>query len=146
MGRLTRDPELRYTQSSNKPVARFTLAIDRPHKREGQPDADFLNYVCFDKQAEFVEKYLRKGTKVLVESHPQNNNYTKQDGTQVYGMDFIVERIEFSESRNASEDERQGGYQQQKKSRPAPATAPASGYDDGFQELTGDSSDDELPF
>ena len=142
MGRLTRDPELRYTQTSNKPVARFTLAVDRQYKREGQPDADFLNYVCFDRQAEFVEKYLRKGTKVLVESHPQNSNYTKQDGTQVYGMDFIVEHIEFAESRNTSGEQQQGGNQRHRQTQPA---AP-SGYDDGFQELTGDSSDDELPF
>ena len=141
LGRLTRDPELRYTQTSNKPVARFTLAIDRQYKREGQPEADFLNYVCFDRQAEFVEKYLQKGTKVLVESRPQNNHYTKQDGTQVYGMDFIVEHIEFAESRGASGEQQQGGTQQRRRSQPAPAS-----YDGGFQELTEDSSDEELPF
>ena len=141
MGRLTRDPEIRYTQTSNKPVARFTLALDRQYKREGQPEADFFNYVCFDKQAEFVERYLQKGTKVLVESRPQNNNYTKQDGTQVYGIDFIVDRIEFAESKGAGGNRQEnGGYQ-------APQQAGGGNdFGDGVEELPPGMSDADLPF
>ena len=97
-GRLTADPELRYSQNS-RPIATFRLAIDRQIKREGQPSADYFNYVAFDKRAEFVSKYLRKGTKILVESRPQNNDYTKEDGTKVYGIEFYVDNIEFAESR-----------------------------------------------
>jgi len=140
MGRLTRDPELRYTQTSTRPVARFRLAVDRRVKKEGQPTADFFNFVCFDKQAEFVEKYLRKGTKVLVESRPQNNEYTKEDGTQVFGIEFYVESIEFAESRAATDEQ-----QPPAAGTPAPAPARAGkSAGDGFTPYT--TPDEDLPF
>ena len=74
MGRLTRDPEIRYT-NGGKTIAKFSLAVDRRFKQEGQPEADFFNCVTFGKQAEFVEKYLHKGTKILIAGQVQNNNY-----------------------------------------------------------------------
>ena len=103
MGRLTHDPEIRYTQSATPTaVARFSIAVNRKFKREGQPDADFFNCTAFGKTAEFIEKYLHKGTKVLLSGQLQNNNYTKDTGEKVYAVQVIVEEIEFAESKNAS--------------------------------------------
>ena len=85
MGRLTRDPEVRYAQNeSGTAVARFSIAVDRRFKRDGEPDADFFNCTAFGKQAEFVEKYLRKGTKMLITGRIQNDNYTNKDGQTVF--------------------------------------------------------------
>ena len=84
MGRLTRDPEVRYSQGATATaVARFSVAVDRRFKREGEPDADFFNCTCFGKQAEFVEKYLHKGTKVVLTGRIQNDNYTNKEGQMV---------------------------------------------------------------
>ena len=81
MGRLTRDPEVRYSQGANPTaVARFSIAVDRRFKREGEPDADFFNCTAFGKQAEFIERYLRKGVKILTAGRIQNDNYTNKDG------------------------------------------------------------------
>lgn len=81
MGRLTRDPEVRYSQgASQTAVARFSIAVDRRFKREGEPDADFFNCTAFGKQAEFIERYLRKGVKVVVCGRIQNDNYTNKEG------------------------------------------------------------------
>lgn len=102
IGRLTRDPELRATQSGRQ-VATFRLAVDRRTKKDGEQSADFFDYVAFDERAKFVAAYLHKGSKILVESRPQNNNYTKQDGTKVYGYEDYVENIEFVESRREAE-------------------------------------------
>lgn len=103
MGRLTRDPEVRYSQGANQTaVGRFSIAVDRRFKREGEPEADFFNCTAFGKQAEFVEKYLHKGTKIVVCGRIQNDNYTNKDGQMVYSVRLMVEEIEFAESKNAA--------------------------------------------
>ena len=151
MGRLTRDPEVRYSQgASQTAVARFSVAVDRRFKREGEPDADFFNCTCFGKQAEFVERYLHKGTKVVLSGRVQNDNYTNKDGQMVYSVRIMVDEIEFAESKNASAENSAGftpSYQQpsyQQSSAPsAPSPAPASA--DGFMNIP-DGIDEELPF
>lgn len=100
MGRLTADPEVRYTENDNKPIAKFSLAVDRKFKREGQPTADFFNCTCFSKQAEFSEKYLKKGTKILLTGQIQNNNYTNRDGQMIYSVQVLVDEMEFAESKS----------------------------------------------
>ena len=103
MGRLTRDPEIRYAQDNSLPVARFTLAVDRRFKRDNsQQTADFISCVAFGKTAEFFEKYMKQGTKVCLEGRIQTNSYTKQDGSKAYSTDVVVENVEFAESKNAS--------------------------------------------
>ena len=102
MGRLTRDPEVRYGGANNTAVARFSIAVDRRFKREGDPDADFFNCVSFGKQGEFVEKYLRKGTKIVLDGEIRNNNYTNREGQMVYGMEIVTNNVEFAESKSAS--------------------------------------------
>ncbi len=140
MGRLTRDPEVRYSQGANATaVARFSIAVDRRFKREGEPDADFFNCTCFGKQAEFIERYLRKGTKVVVVGRIQNDNYTNKDGQMVYSVRVMVDEIEFAESKNASSGN-EGGYTGGNYNRPAP-----SGAGDGFMNIP-DGIDEELPF
>lgn len=98
MGRLTRDPEIS-SSTSGTTFARFSIAVDRRFKREGEPDADFFNCTAFGKTAEFVEKYLQKGTKVLVTGRLQNNNYTNKEGQKVYDVRIMVEEMEFAESK-----------------------------------------------
>ncbi len=100
MGRLTKDPDVSYANSGTT-IGRFTIAIDRRFKREGQPEADFFNCTTFGKQAEFVEKYLKKGTKILLSGELQNNNYTDKDGVAHYSVNVIVNEIEFAESKKA---------------------------------------------
>ena len=116
MGRLTRDPEVRYGANGNA-VARFSLAVDRRFKREGQADADFFNCVSFGRQAEFVEKYLRKGIKVVIQGSLQNDNYTNREGQMVYRDQIVIDNIEFAESKSANDNARgaasgngSGGY------------------------------------
>ena len=102
MGRLTRDPEIRYSQGERSTaVARYSLAVNRTFKRDGDPDADFINCVAFGKQAEFAEKYLRKGTKMAITGRIQTGSYTNKEGVKVYTTDIVVENIEFAESKNA---------------------------------------------
>ena len=100
MGRLTRDPEMRGDGTSL--VARYTLAVDRRFKKEGQAETDFINCVCFGKSAEFAEKYLKKGTKIVVTGRIQTGSYTDKDNKKVYTTDVIVEEQEFAESKGAS--------------------------------------------
>ncbi len=135
MGRLTRDPEVRMT-TGEKPtsIGRFSIAVDRRIKREGQPTADFFNCTTFGKQAEFVEKYLHKGTKVALTGSLQNDNYTNKDGQQIYGMQIVVDEIEFAESK-ASQD--QGAAQ--------PASQPVQNGADGFMNVP-EGVVDDLPF
>lgn len=106
MGRLTRDPEVRYSQSdSSMAIARFSLAVDRRYKKQGdETTADFFNCTAFGKQGEFVEKYLKKGTKIVVTGRIQNDNYTNKDGQKVYSVQIIVEEIEFAESKASSQN------------------------------------------
>ena len=147
MGRLTRDPEVRYSQGANQTaVARFSIAVDRRIKREGEPDADFFNCTSFGRQAEFVERYLHKGTKVVLSGRVQNDNYTNKDGQMVYTVRIMLDEVEFAESKNASGGGN-GGYGGGNgggfggaDSAPAP-----SGAGDGFMNIP-DGIDEELPF
>lgn len=134
MGRLTRDPEIRYS-ANNTAVGRFSLAVDRKFKREGQPEADFFNCVAFGKQAEFCEKYLKKGVKMVVTGRLESDNYTTKDGSKVYGFQIMVEELEFAESKNAQASAPAGNNS----SAGMPA---ASG--DGFINI--EDIEDELPF
>jgi single-strand DNA-binding protein len=103
MGRLTRDPEVRYSQGeSSLAIGRFSLAVDRRFKRQGEAEADFFNCTAFGKQAEFVEKYLKQGTKILLSGRVQNDNYTNKEGQKVYSVQIIAEEIEFAESKAAA--------------------------------------------
>ena len=100
LARLTRDPEVRYSQGENSmAIASFSVATNRKFKRDGEPDADFFNCTAFGKQAEFVEKYLKKGTKILLSGRVQNDNYTNKEGQKVYSVRIMVEEIEFAESK-----------------------------------------------
>ena len=103
IGRLTRDPEVRYSQGSNTAVARYTVAVDRKFKREGEPTADFIPCVAFGKQAEFAEKYFRKGTKVVISGRTTTGSYTNKDGQKIYTTEITVEEQEFAESKGSSE-------------------------------------------
>lgn len=97
-GRLTKNPEIR---SGSLTVARFSLAVDRKYKKDGEPSADFFNFTAFGKTADFVQKYLTKGTKVIVVSHVQNDEYTNKDGQKVRAVNFLVDEIEFAESKKS---------------------------------------------
>ena len=140
VGRLTRDPEVRYSQNGAEPmaVARYTIAVDRQGRNnaDGQAAADFPGCVAFGKQGEFAEKYLHKGTKILVEGRLQTGSYTNKDGVKVYTTDVVVDRHEFVESRNAQGS---GDFGQQ--------SAPMGGAaDDGFINIPEGSIEDEIPF
>ena len=145
MGRLTRDPEIKYTQGGNSmAIARYTLAVDRRFKRDGDPTADFINCVAFGRGAEFTEKYFRQGLKVVVTGRIQTGSYTNKDGQKVYTTDVVVEEQEFAESKatsdaNAGSFSHAGGFQQ------APAPTPAADAGDGFMNIP-DGIDEELPF
>ena len=134
MGRLTRDPEVRYSQGENATaIARYTIAVDRRYKKEGDASADFIGCVAFGKLGEFAEKYLRKGTKVVVTGRIQTGSYTNKDGQKVYTTDVVVEENEFAESKRSDDN--------------APASsAPASMPEgNGFMNSP-DGIDEELPF
>jgi len=142
MGRLTRDPEVRYSQNDNTmAIARYSLAVDRRVNRnnannQDQQTADFINCVAFGRQGEFAEKYLHKGMKIAIEGRIQTGSYTNKDGQKVYTTDIVVENHEFCESKNANNG---GGY--------SPAggdSAPATPVDDGFMNIP--ESVEELPF
>ena len=104
LGRLTKAPEVRYTQGQNAmAIGKFSLAVNRKYKRENEPEADFFNCTSFGKQAEFVDKYLKKGSKVLISGRVQNDNYTNKEGQKVYSIQILVEEIEFAESKGSSD-------------------------------------------
>ena len=136
MGRLTRDPEVRYGAGENSTaVARYTIAVDRRFKRDGEQNTDFIGCVAFGRNAEFAEKYLRQGTKIVLTGRIQTGSYTNRDGQKVYTTDIVVEEQEFAESKAAAGNGGQNYY-----SRPA-----ASSDADGFMNIP-DGIDDELPF
>ena len=142
MGRLTRDPEVRYSQGESPlAIARYTLAVDRRFSRnnggDNQQTADFISCVAFGRSGEFAEKYLRKGTKIAVSGRIQTGSYTNRDGQTVYTTEVVVEDQEFAESKNSNSGS-DGGYTGN--SRPAP-----SGAEDGFMNIP-DGIDEELPF
>ncbi len=143
MGRLTRDPEIRYGAQNNTAVARFSIAVDRRFKREGQPEADFFNCTAFGKTGEFVEKYLKKGTKVVLDGEIQNDNYTNKEGQMVYGTQIIINNIEFAESKAASQQN--AGAYVPPAGGAAPAPAPTADTGSGFMNIA-DGVEDELPF
>lgn len=132
MGRLTRDPEVRMI--GDTAVARFSLAVDRRFKKDGEQTADFINCVAFGKTGEFIEKYGRKGTKFVVEGRIQTGSYTNKDGQKVYTTDVVVEQIEFAESK-ASAD---GNTANNTSNSNTPT-------DTSFMNIP-DSIDEELPF
>lgn len=107
MGRLTRDPEVRYAQGNdNMAIARYSLAVDRRFKKDGdEQTADFINCIAFGKAGEFAEKYFRKGTKIAVVGRIQTGSYTNKDGQKVYTTDVVVEEQEFAESKNSGSTE-----------------------------------------
>ena len=143
MGRLTRDPEVRYSQGENPlAIARFTLAVDRRFKREGEATADFINCVAFGRQAEHTERFYRQGLKVVVTGRIQTGSYTNKDGVKVYTTEVVVEEQEFAESKAVS-DANAGGFRAAP--TPAPAPAPVSDAGDGFMNIP-DGIDEELPF
>ena len=138
MGRLTRDAEVRYSQGdASTAVARFSLAVDRRFKRDGdEQSADFINCVAFGRTGEFMERFGRKGTKFLVEGRIQTGSYTNRDGQKVYTTDVVVENVEFAESKTSGDN---GGYV------PADRPSPSGAAGDGFMNIP-DGIDEELPF
>lgn len=140
MGRLVRDPDVRYSGSdSSLTVARYTLAVDRRFKKEGEQTADFINCVVFGKGAEFAEKYLRQGIKIVVTGRIQTGSYTNKDGQKVYTTDVFIEEQEFAESKAASQqkinnNDNSGG-----------SNSTNSQPEDGFMNIP-DGVDDTLPF
>lgn len=130
-GRLTRDPEVRYTQG-DKPtaIARYALAVDRRFKRDGDANADFINCVAFGKAAEFAEKYYKKGIKIIISGRIQTGSYTNRDGQKVYTTDVVVEEQEFAESKSSSQQNASG-------------SAASSG--DSFMNIP-DGIDEQVPF
>lgn len=129
MGRLTKDPDVRYSQGNNPmAIARYTLAVDRKFKRDGEPNADFINCIAFGKNGEFAEKYLHKGMKIAVAGRIQTGSYTNKDGQKVYTTDVVVEEHEFAESKNTNQGE----------------TPQPSNSDDGFMQIPDNMED--LPF
>ena len=128
LGRLTKDPETRYSQGENTTaVSRYTLAVDRRFKKDGESSADFIGCIAFGKAAEFAEKYLKKGTKIAVVGRIQTGSYTNKDGQKVYTTDVVVEEHEFAESKSSG------------------ATAPTQTDEHGFMSIP-DGISDEFPF
>ncbi|MDO4489492.1 MAG: single-stranded DNA-binding protein [Lachnospiraceae bacterium] len=145
MGRLTREPDVRYSAGENaSAVARYTLAVDRRFRRDGEQSADFIGCVAFGRQAEFAEKYLHQGTKIAITGRIQTGSYTNREGQKVYTTDVVVEEQEFAESKGAAQENGYGGGSYQRQSAPAPAPA-ASTSPDGFMNIP-DGIDEELPF
>ena len=147
MGRLTRDPDVRYSQATEPmAIANFSIAVDRRKRRNAgsdEPTADFFNVTAFGKLGEFVEKYLKQGTKIVVRGSLQNNHYTNKNGEKVYQEKIIAEEIQFAESKNSSD-----ASASTPTANPAPATAPAAPAgmsSNGFMEIP-DGLYEELPF
>ena len=148
MGRLTRDPDIRYSAGENSTaLARYTLAVDRRFKRDGEPTADFIGCVAFGRSAEFAEKYFRQGIRIVITGRIQTGSYTNRDGVKVYTTDVVVEEQEFAESKSASSENSGsfggGNFGGAPSPSAAPSSAPASA--DGFMNIP-DGIDEELPF
>ena len=141
MGNLTRDPEIRYSQGENSlAIARFSIAVNRRFARQGDTDTDFFNCTAFGRQAEFVEKYFRKGSRMLLSGRVQNDNYTNSNGEKVYSVQIIAEEIEFAERKstadaNAARSDNFGGG----------APEPNAAANDDFMNIP-DGIEDGLPF
>ncbi|MDO4301985.1 MAG: single-stranded DNA-binding protein [Clostridia bacterium] len=141
LGRLARDPEIRYTQSDEPlAVCRFTVAVDRPYSRnrqEGELTADFINCVCFGKRGESIGQYFRKGNRIAVQGRLQVNNYTDKQGNKRYSTDVIVEDFEFVETKTATLAAGNSGFTPSPSAQNAPAPQEFSNYID---------EDEDLPF
>ena len=150
MGRLTRDPELRYSQGERSmAIARYTLAVDRRGRRSQSQDgseqtADFIPCVAFDRAGEFAEKYFRQGMRVLVSGRIQTGSYTNRDGQKVYTTEVIVDDQEFADSKGAAAD--MGGYRPAAAPEPAQRPTPSSAIGDGFMNIPDGVEDEGLPF
>ena len=143
MGRLTRDPEVRYSAGENSmAIARYTLAVDRRFKRDGEASADFISCVAFGRAAEFAERYFRQGIRIVVSGRIQTGSYTNRDDNKVYTTDVVVEEQEFAESKAVS-DSHVG--QVASMGAPAPTPTPSMASADGFMNIP-DGIDEELPF
>jgi len=141
MGRLTRDPEVRYTSGERSmAIARYTLAVDRGFKRgdSSEQNADFIPCVAFDKAGEFAERYFRQGMRVLVSGRIQTGSYTNKEGQKVYTTEVIIDTQEFADSKGASD----GSSSYQASTRPSPASAST----DGFMNIPDGVDDEGLPF
>ena len=149
MGRLTRDPEVRYSAGENSlAIARYTLAVDRRFKRDGEATADFISCVAFGRTAEFAEKYFRQGLKIAISGRIQTGSYTNREGQKVYTTEVVVEDQEFAESKAASEIHQSsygGGFGGGSSAPAAPASGMGGASADGFMNIP-DGIDEELPF
>ena len=158
MGRLTREPDVRYSQNADgsMAVARYTLAVDRRRGRnsDNEQSADFISCVAFGRAGEFAEKYLHQGTKIVVTGRIQTGSYTNKDGQRVYTTDVVVEEQEFAESKAAASNyaggyQQQGGYANAPEPQVAPAPtsrpAPSEAVSDGFMTIP-EGIEEELPF
>ena len=142
MGRLTRDPEVRYSAGENSiAIARYTLAVERRFKKEGEATADFISCVAFAKQAEFADRYFRQGMRVLVSGRLQKGSYVNKEGQKVYTTEVILDDQEFADSKGSASD--MGGYAQ---SAPSQRPAPTSAIGDGFMNIPDGVEDEGLPF
>lgn len=142
MGRLTRDPEVRYSQGDNvTAIARFTLAVDRRIKRDNEASADYINCVSFGRSAEFAEKYFHKGTKIVIAGRIQTGSYTNKDGQKVYTTDIVIEEQDFAESKTVSQQNNSENTQNASNSRQTQPPKPQTSSD-GFMNV----DDDDLPF
>ena len=143
MGRLTRDPEVRYSSGERSmAIARYTLAVDRRGRRsEGsEQTADFISCVAFDKSGEFAEKYFRQGMRVLISGRIQTGSYTNKEGQKVYTTEVIIEDQEFADSKNSSGSSTGSGYNES--FRPSPENASS----EGFMNIPDGVDDEGLPF
>lgn len=141
MGRLTRDPEIRYSQSETPiAVARYSLAVDRRFKRDSEPDADFFNCVAFGKQGEFTEKYLKKGMLICICGRLQNRSYDDQNGQKRWITEVIIEEQNFAESKSAYES------RMKKENTSDSSNLSGDNSNSAINELIDDLDDDDLPF
>ncbi|HAG04295.1 MAG TPA: single-stranded DNA-binding protein [Lachnospiraceae bacterium] len=142
-GRLTADPEIRYTQSADSlAVCRFSIAVDRGRRQEnGERTADFFNCTCFGKRGETINQFFRKGNRIAVAGRIQNDNYTDKDGVKRYSVQIIVEEFDFLESKSEAAASSQGNFNQSSGSVPS-----GNDYSGGFHAAADDANDDDLPF
>lgn len=143
MGRLTRDPEIRYSQTGTA-VARFNLAVNRRYSKDGEPGADFINCIAFGKSAEFAEKYFRKGLKIVIRGRIQTGSYTNQNGATVYTTDVVIEEQNFAESKAAAQNA--GVVQFQPQAEPQAEQPQTTSPDDLITIPIEEFEDDGLPF
>ena len=142
MGNLTRDPEIRYSQGENSlAIARFSIAVNRRFSRQGDTDTDFFNCTAFGKQAEFVEKYFKQGSRMLLTGRVQNDNYTNKNGERVYSVQIMADEIEFAERQSTADANASRGASNFGGGAPEPAMA----ADDDFMNIP-DGIEDGLPF